>query len=46
MRLIFARLIYQFDLTLAPGTGNWIDRQRAFALWEKKPLNVHIKARF
>ncbi|GAB1318228.1 hypothetical protein MFIFM68171_08438 [Madurella fahalii] len=42
MRLIFARLIYQFDLSLVNEDKDWIKKQRAFSFWEKKPLNVRL----
>ncbi|KAF2863458.1 cytochrome P450 [Piedraia hortae CBS 480.64] len=41
MKLILAKVVYNFDLSFADeaGTGNWLD-QKAWALWEKPPLNV------
>ncbi|GKT44698.1 trichothecene C-15 hydroxylase [Colletotrichum spaethianum] len=43
MRLILARIIYDFDIELTEGTGPWIERQRAFGVWDRIPLNVHLK---
>ncbi|GJC89806.1 trichothecene C-15 hydroxylase [Colletotrichum liriopes] len=43
MRLILARIIYDFDIQLTEGNGPWIERQRAFGLWERIPLNVYLK---
>ncbi|KAK7743643.1 hypothetical protein SLS62_010546 [Diatrype stigma] len=42
MRLILARIVYDFDLELADDSKNWIERQRAFALWDRIPLNVYL----
>ncbi|KAK1544664.1 isotrichodermin C-15 hydroxylase [Colletotrichum paranaense] len=43
MRLILARIVFDFDLQLAEGNGSWIQRQRAFGLWDRIPLNVYLK---
>lgn len=45
MRIILARLIYDFDLTLADDSKHWIERQKAFPLWNRIPLNVYLKSR-
>jgi len=44
MKLILARIIYNFDLTLMDQTSNWID-QDVHLLWRKKPLNMTVKER-
>ncbi|KAK4041427.1 cytochrome P450 [Parachaetomium inaequale] len=41
MRLILARLVYEFDMKLGEGSDNWIGRQKTFPLWDRLPLNVH-----
>jgi len=42
MRLILAKLLYNFDLELeADRTGDWADT-KTFVLWEKKPLWVKV----
>ncbi|KAK1760281.1 cytochrome P450 [Echria macrotheca] len=41
MRLILARILYNFDLELADKTVDWLD-QRAQVLWRKKPLPVYL----
>ncbi|KXJ95918.1 cytochrome P450 [Microdochium bolleyi] len=54
MRLIMARLLYTFDMSLAPcaddGSGGaqkdpttWLSTQKAFFNWEKPPLMVKLK---
>ncbi|KAH9908004.1 putative cytochrome P450 [Xylariomycetidae sp. FL2044] len=42
MRLILARIIYDFDLKLDDDSQNWIDRQKSFFLWDRIPLNVYL----
>jgi cytochrome P450 len=43
MRIILAKTLYNFDLELAPESRNWIEGQRAFAVWQKPPLNVYLR---
>lgn len=45
MRLIVARIIFNFDLTLAEDCRDWIDGQKAYVIWHKPPLNIHFKPR-
>lgn len=42
MRLILAKMLYSFDMELAPESKDWLD-QKVFLVWEKKPLFVKIK---
>ncbi|KAI0025684.1 putative cytochrome P450 [Xylariomycetidae sp. FL0641] len=42
MRLILARIIFDFDLELADDSKNWIEKQKSYALWDRIPLNVHL----
>ncbi|RAH71874.1 cytochrome P450 [Aspergillus aculeatinus CBS 121060] len=44
MRIILAKVLYHFDLSLAPESMNW-DKQKVFSLWEKKPLMVKLHPR-
>lgn len=41
MRLILARVFWNFDMTLDSRSDKWID-QRVFLLWEKSPLYVKL----
>lgn len=43
MRLILARLLWNFDLELQPSCKNWIAEQKTFTLWEKGELDVKLK---
>ncbi|KAL7928659.1 cytochrome P450, partial [Trichoderma chlorosporum] len=45
MRLIVARMFYQFDFKLAPEQDDWHSSQRTFLAWERKPLYVYLKRR-
>ncbi|ORY02749.1 putative cytochrome P450 [Clohesyomyces aquaticus] len=45
MRLILAHIIYKFDMELEQDGHGWIDRQRAFNVWDRGPLNVRLYAR-
>ncbi|KAJ5804831.1 hypothetical protein N7474_010697 [Penicillium riverlandense] len=41
MRLILARMIWNFDMEIAPDSRNWIN-QDAYVVWEKPALNVKL----
>jgi cytochrome P450 len=43
MRLIIARLLWNFDLELEEKSRRWIDGMKMFTLWEKPPLFVKLK---
>lgn len=45
MRVILARLVYNFDLKLAPESKGWMEGQRVFNLWAKPPLMVSLTPR-
>ncbi|KAK7958457.1 cytochrome p450 [Apiospora saccharicola] len=42
MRLILAKIIFNFDIHLADDSEDWIDRQDVYFLWEKPALHVHL----
>jgi hypothetical protein len=44
MRLILAKLLYNFDFALLPESIGW-EKQNTFFLWEKNDLLVQLKAR-
>ncbi|MCJ1442591.1 MAG: hypothetical protein MMC23_003087 [Stictis urceolatum] len=41
MRLILARMVYNFDMRLDESSIGWI-KQRNYLLWQKGPLRVHL----
>ncbi|KAM0511519.1 hypothetical protein ACHAPE_009771 [Trichoderma viride] len=43
MRLILARLIWEFDFTIDESSKNWMHEQENFELWVKPDLNIHLK---
>lgn len=45
MRLILARIIFNFDFKLAPESDGWMENQVINTLWEKPSLFVTMSAR-
>ncbi|KAI1305687.1 cytochrome P450 [Xylaria venustula] len=43
MRLILAKLVFNFDISLAEDSHDWIETQKAYTIWDKPPLNIHLK---
>jgi hypothetical protein len=43
--LILARILWSFDLQLAPGCAGWDADQQGFLIWEKGPLLVKLTPR-
>ncbi|KAL8335865.1 hypothetical protein RB598_009858 [Gaeumannomyces tritici] len=41
MRLVLAKLVFNFDMTAVEDTQGWMD-QKAYIMWAKKPLNVYL----
>lgn len=44
MRLILAKIIYNFDIRIADDSKNWVNGQKAYAVWHKPDLNVYLKS--
>jgi len=44
MRLIMARMLWNFDMKLADDSKDWLKDQKCFMLWQKPPLNVQLSA--
>lgn len=44
MRLILAKVLFNFEFTLEPESIGW-EKQKTFFLWEKNDLIVQVKAR-
>ncbi|KAI1399693.1 cytochrome P450 [Hypoxylon fuscum] len=42
MRLILAKIIYNFDMKLSDDSRDWMTGQKAYVVWEKPPLNVYM----
>ena len=45
MRLILARLVWNFELQLAADSRDWVKDQSIYFFWDKPPLNVYLKPR-
>ncbi|KAF9876101.1 trichothecene c-15 hydroxylase [Colletotrichum karsti] len=45
MRLILARLIWNFDIRLSDDSRKWCDDSQVFVLWQKPDLNVYLVPR-
>ena len=42
MRLILARIIFNFDLRLAEDSRGWMEKQKVWNFWQRGPLNVYL----
>lgn len=43
IRLVMARLLWRFDMSLASdGDENWLD-QKCFLLWQRRPLKIRLE---
>lgn len=40
-RLLLSKVLYNFDLELAPGQDNWM-KQKVYLVWQKGPLYVRL----
>ncbi|KAK2024329.1 isotrichodermin C-15 hydroxylase [Colletotrichum zoysiae] len=45
MRIILARLLWNFDMRLAEESKNWGENQEVYIVWFKPPLRVHLTPR-
>ncbi|KAI1317563.1 putative cytochrome P450 monooxygenase [Xylariaceae sp. FL0255] len=43
MRLILAKIIFNFDMRLDDGAREWLSTQKAYVIWDKPPLPVYLK---
>ncbi|KDN68524.1 putative cytochrome P450 [Colletotrichum sublineola] len=43
MRIILAKLLWNFDLALAEDSEEWMEAQKIYTVWEKRPLNVYLR---
>jgi hypothetical protein len=42
MRLVLAHIVYSFDMQLEQDGYGWIEKQLAFNVWDRGPLNVAL----
>lgn len=45
LRLILARIVFNFNMELAPECRGWTDDQKVFAFWNKPALDVYYTPR-
>lgn len=45
MRLIIARLVWNFDLELDPQSKGWMGRNKLYLLWDKPDLFLFLRPR-
>jgi hypothetical protein len=45
MRIILARLLWNFDITLSEKSYGWNDAHKVFQVWQKTPLKVKLTTR-
>ncbi|KAK1566050.1 LOW QUALITY PROTEIN: cytochrome P450 [Colletotrichum navitas] len=45
MRLILARVIWNFDIKLHPDSRGWFEGMKTYILWQKDPLQVYLTPR-
>ncbi|KAI0147946.1 cytochrome P450 ClCP1 [Hypoxylon sp. NC0597] len=43
MRLILAKIIYNFDMTIDDDSRGWLENQESYNLWHKPALNIYMK---
>lgn len=42
MRLVFAKMLFTFDLELVDKDLEWLEGQKVFTLWDKPELMIRI----
>ncbi|KAK2847613.1 hypothetical protein FQN49_005719 [Arthroderma sp. PD_2] len=45
LRLITAKVIWNFDIHLCPESNNWLSELKVYGVWDKKPLMMTTKRR-
>ena len=43
MRIVLARVLFEFDLELMESSKSWLENLKNFTLWQKDPLMVKLK---
>ncbi|KAL0942080.1 l-ascorbate oxidase [Colletotrichum truncatum] len=46
LRIVMAKLLWEFDLELIDGSQDWMDEQKVYLIWQKVPLLVRCRSRF
>jgi hypothetical protein len=45
MRMMLARTVWEFDISLAESSRDWYEQSRVYLAWNKPPLNVYLVPR-
>lgn len=45
LRMIMAKVLFNFDMELADSSEDWWSTQNTFFVWQKKPLMVKLSFR-
>lgn len=45
MKMILAKLLWNFDFGLVENSDRWLEEQEIFLIWEKGPLMVNLRPR-
>jgi hypothetical protein len=43
MRVILAKMLFNFDMELVDKDTDWVGAQKVFMLWQKGPLMVRLR---
>jgi hypothetical protein len=42
MRLVLARMVFEFDMELAERSKNWLKQAQAYTIWKKTELYLRL----
>lgn len=45
MRMLLAKVFFNFDLELVDNSDAWLHNHKTYLVWEKLPLMVHVSPR-
>ncbi|KAH7055986.1 cytochrome P450 [Macrophomina phaseolina] len=45
MKIVLAKLFWNFDFELADTTGRWLEEQKTYLVWDKTPMRVNLTLR-
>lgn len=45
MRLVLARILFNFDMVLRAESRHWLENQKAYNIWSKPPLHIRLSPR-
>jgi hypothetical protein len=42
MHYIMAKVLFHFDVELAPSSARWMERMSVYIIWKKPPMEVFL----